>query len=366
VLIVRLSAIGDACHVLTVVNTLRHAWPDTRFTWVLGRVEAKLLGDVPGVRVLAFDKQDRDARRVLKQQLRGERFDLLLQMQLSFRATRLALGVRARRRIGYPRSRSRELHSLAINERIAETDATHVLDVLFGFAEACGVHERVLDWTIPLSAQDHDWAGEHVPADRRTLVISPCASHPLRNWSAAGYAAVADHAAREHDMAVLLCGGRSEQEAALGAEIVARSTVPVTNLIGRDTLKQFFAVLQRADVLVSPDSGPVHMATAAGTPVIGLYAATSAERSGPYLSRALCVDRYAQAAQQFLGRPADTLRWGTKIERPGVMALIEPEAVTARLDQWARASSAPSAMLPSAGQRRLPVKPRPGEGQQRG
>jgi len=75
------------------------------------------------------------------------------------------------------------------------------------------------------------------------------------------------------------------------------------------------------------------MATMVGTPVIGLYAATNPQRSGPYLSRHWCVDAYDAAARKFLGKPASDLPWTTKIERPGVMELISVEAVAAKLDE---------------------------------
>ena len=92
------------------------------------------------------------------------------------------------------------------------------------------------------------------------------------------------------------------------------------------------ALLARADVLLSPDSGPAHMATAVGLPVIGLYAATNPARSGPYLSRATTVDRYAEAARRFLDKMPGELPWTTKIERPGVMDLIAPADVISKLD----------------------------------
>ena len=85
-------------------------------------------------------------------------------------------------------------------------------------------------------------------------------------------------------------------------------------------------------MLLTPDSGPAHMATMVGTPVIGLYAATNPERSGPYLSREWCVDRYAAAARQFRRSTPEVLPWTTKIEMPGVMDLIAVGDVTERLD----------------------------------
>jgi heptosyltransferase I len=105
------------------------------------------------------------------------------------------------------------------------------------------------------------------------------------------------------------------------------------NQIGQDTLPQLLALLERATVLVGPDSGPAHMATMVGTPVIGLYAATRCQRSGPYLSLDWCIDRYAEAARRFRRREPDELPWTEKIEEPGVMDLIPVEAVGAKLDQ---------------------------------
>ena len=107
------------------------------------------------------------------------------------------------------------------------------------------------------------------------------------------------------------------------------------NLIGKDTLKKFLALLQGADALISPDSGPAHMAAGVGTPVIGLYAASNPHRSGPYLSQQWCVNKYGMAAQTFKNKSEDELKWGTKLEYEGVMDLIEVDEVTSRLDALA-------------------------------
>jgi len=137
-------------------------------------------------------------------------------------------------------------------------------------------------------------------------------------------------------MRVVLCGGGSAIEHSVGREIMASARQKLLNQIGQDTLPQMLALLGKATLLISPDSGPAHMATAAGTPVIGLYAATNPQRSGPYLSLDWCIDEYQHAAQLFLKRNARDLPWTTKIERPGVMELIKPEAVIAKLDEFMR------------------------------
>jgi heptosyltransferase I len=158
------------------------------------------------------------------------------------------------------------------------------------------------------------------------LLVSPCSSHALRNWQPQRYATVADHAAsRGHR--VVLCGGRSELERQMADTILAAMKQPALDLTGRDTLKQLPALLERADIVLSPDSGPVHIANAVGTRVIGLYACTDPRRSGPYSDLRWTVDRYAEASELLLGKPASGLRWGTRIELPGAMDLIEVDEV---------------------------------------
>lgn len=332
VCILRLSAIGDTCHVLPVVRTLQRAWPNTRFTWVIGRVEAKLMSRIPDIEFVVVDKSNlRDSVRTVREAMRGRQFDVLMHMQLALRASLLSTFIPARIKLGFDRKRARELQWLFTTNRIRPAERQHVMDSLFGFAEKFGVYEKILRWDIPLTEADREYARDLIPDSRRTLVISPCSSHRLRNWRAEYYAQVADYAVGALGMRVVLVGGRSDIEKHMGEEIAARMHQPVENNIGQDTLPQLLATLERATALLTPDSGPAHMATAVGTPVIGLYAATNPARSGPYLSRQWCVDKYDAAARRFLGKPATEIPWTTKIERPGVMDLITPDEVIKKL-----------------------------------
>lgn len=332
VCILRLSAIGDTCHVLPVIRTLQQAWPDTRFTWVIGRVEAKLLGHIPEIEFIAVDKRSTlGAYRSLREALRGRKFDVLMHMQVSLRASLLSTVIPATVKLGFDRRRARELQWLFTTNRIRPAERQHVMDSLFGFAEKFGVYEKVLRWDIPIPADAQAYALNLIPEGTRTLIISPCSSHRLRNWRPEYYAQVADYAVGSLGLRVILCGGPSEIERQMGEAIVRHMSRPCENAIGKDTLLQFLATLQRAAVLLSPDSGPAHMASAVGTPVVGLYAATNPARSGPYLSRQWCVDKYEVAAQRILGKDAAKLPWTTKIERPGVMDLITPDEVIKKL-----------------------------------
>lgn len=333
--VLRLSAIGDVCHTLPVVRTLQAALPGTAITWIIGKTEASLVGDIAGIEFITFDKRTGLAgMRAIRQRLAGRRFDVLLQMQAALRASVLGRFIPARTRIGFDRARARDFQWLFTDRHIAARENEHVMDGLFGFAEALGIHDRQLCWGIPLTQADRDFAAKHLPGDQPPLLISPCSSNRarnFRNWAAERYAAVAAHAVNAHGMQVVVTGGPTALEGEYGAAIAAHAGVPVTNLVGRTTLKQLFALIGRAAVVLCPDSGPAHMATAAGTPVVGLYATSNPDRTGPY-DRRFTVNRYPDALMQAYGKRVDEVRWGARVRTPDAMDLITVEEVIAKVD----------------------------------
>ncbi len=337
VCVLRLAAIGDVCHTLAVVRTLQAAWPGTRFTWLIGSVEAQVVGDVPDIEFLVIEKRSgrrafADARRLL----RGRRFDLLLHMQNSWRGNLTSLAVRAPLRLGFHRDQTKDQQWLFTNRRTASIPRGHVLDVLFGFAEACGVPRGELRWDLPVPAEARAFAERTLPADRPVLTISPCANarrRNWRNWTAEGYAAVADHAAERHGMAVVLSGGRSDDEARYRDEILARARTRPIDLVGKSSLKELLAILERSTALVCPDSGPAHLGSALGVPVIGLYATTNPDRARPYRSARWTVNRYPDAVRRFLGKDVEEVPFGQRVRDPSAMELITVEDVTSKLDE---------------------------------
>ncbi len=338
--LLRTSALGDVTHIVPLLRTLQAAWPQTRLTWIVGKLEHKLVGDIGGVEFVVFDKNTGLAGFMAAQRaLTGRRYDALLHMQVALRANLLSLGVSAKRRIGYDRARSKDLHGLFINERIPARSGEHVLDAIGSFAEPLGVQQTRVRWDIPIPSEAHEWAAQQWREDDRVLLISPNSSHPLRNWRPERYAAVADHAARALEMRVVLTGGPGAAERAMGDAIRAHMQTQPLDLIGRDTLKRALALYQRAAIVLTPDAGPMHMANAVGARVLGLHAASNPARSGPYSDRRWCVDRYDAAARKYLRKPAGEIPWGTKIEYPGVMDLIEVDAVIERLEAANQAMS---------------------------
>ncbi|HLQ85556.1 MAG TPA: glycosyltransferase family 9 protein [Salinisphaeraceae bacterium] len=334
--LLRLSAIGDCANVVPIVHTLQAHWPQTRLAWVINRVEAALVGDLPGVDFYVMDKRaGRAGLKALRRQLRGARFDVLLHMHASWRANRVSRLIRAPRRLGFDALRTRDGQCWFVNERIQPAAGRHVVDGFFAFLEQLGLRERVYDWHVPIGAADRAHAEQLLGADAAPILfISPCSSHARLAWAPERYAAVAEHARQAHGMRPVLVGGPSAVERRMAANINAALPGPALDLVGQTSLKQLLALFERGRILLGPDSGPGHMANAVGLDVIGLHAATDSRRSGSYLNRALSVDYFDQAARRYRNATADTLPWGTRIENiEGIMQLIPVAAVTARLDQ---------------------------------
>ncbi|WP_375176738.1 glycosyltransferase family 9 protein [Marinobacter mobilis] len=334
--VLRLSAIGDTCNAVAAVQAIQRQHPQASITWVIGKAEAALLQGLPGIEFVVFNKKDGLAAfRTLRRHMAGRRFDVLLQMQVALRANLASLCIPAKRRIGYDKARSKELHSLFINERIQPASRPHVLDTFLQFAAALGVPLAPPAWDIPVADEDQRWARDQLaPNTRGHLVIVPAASARERNWHPERYATVADHAA-QNGFSVYLCGGPTELELTLASDIMGSCSCnhPPINLVGQSSLKQLFALLRAADLVLAPDTGPAHMAVAAGTPVIGLYAHSNPARTGPYSWQNYVVDAYSRLIEQHHGKPADQLPWGQRLKGHELMEHISKEQVCTMFDR---------------------------------
>jgi heptosyltransferase I len=335
--VVRLSHIGDTCHALAVVRAIQDSWPETRITWIIGKTEAGLMADIPDIEFIIFDKsKGSNAFTRIREQLRQRRFDVALCMHASMRVNRIYRMLNTPVRLGYDFKRARDLQWLFTNQRIVHRDGEHVLDAMMSFARHIGVPKQKLRWDIPISDAHRGFAAEYADGTQPVLLISPCSSQRIRNfrnWSVENYAAAANHAQKKFGCRVIVTGGPTELEHEYGRKLARICGSDLVNLVGKTSLKQLLALIAAADALICPDSGPAHMATAVGTPVIGLYASSNPARSGPYLSRDLTVDAYPQATGRFLGKTPEQLRWGQRVRDPRVMDLIRLRDVNAKIDQ---------------------------------
>lgn len=332
--LLRLSAIGDISHTLPILRTIQRAWPKTRISWIIGKTEYQLVKDIEGVEFIIFDKK-RGLKGYLeiRKSLKGVHFDLLLHMQMSIRSSLISLFIDSPIKLGFDRARAKDWQWLFTNFKIKARQREHVIDSFFGFTDAIGIKEKVLEWNIPVPEAAQRYAEQQLQGHDKWLVISPCSSMDYRNWLPERYAAVADYAIEQLGYRVILTGGNSPIEHRYALEITEAMASSPLNLIGQSSLKELLAVLKRADVVIAPDSGPAHLATAVGTPVIGLYACTNPDRARPYLSKETTINRYPDAIEKKFKTNATNMKWGERVRDEFAMKLITVNDVIDTINQ---------------------------------
>jgi heptosyltransferase I len=298
--VVMMSAIGDAVHTLPVINSLRAAAPDARITWIIQPGPHGLVAGHPAVdEFILFDrKRGWRAYADVRAAVRGRRFDLVIALQVYFKAGLVTKILRSPRKLGFDRARARDANWLFTTERIPARGQRHVQDQYFEFLE----HLRVpplLEWRLgPTAEEAARYAGALPPDPRPTVAFVVGTSKPAKEWPAERYAALADLLA-ERGMRTVLVGGRSPRELA-AAETIARAAVhPPLDLLEWD-LRKLVSVLDRVDVLVSPDTGPLHVGVALGTPTVSLIGYTNPKRVGPYRRfHDLMIDAYGDPGEDY-------------------------------------------------------------------
>ena len=286
------------------------------------------------IEFIVFDKSRKwRAYRDIYQALNKRSFDILLHMQMSLRASLASLLVKAPLKLGFDRKRAHDLQWLFCNYHIPYQPKQHVIDSFFGFLQTLGIQQRFLEWHIPVSQEQQQWAQKQLKSDKPWLCIAPCSSQSYRNWTVAGYQQIARYALQQ-GMNVLLVGGNRTIEQDYANKIQQYCHHQCLDLTGKTSLKQLVALLQQVKVILSPDSGPAHLGTACGKPVIGLYACTNPDRARPYLSADTVINQYPQAVRDKYHKNIDELPWGIRVRDAGTMERITVDMVKQQLDKF--------------------------------
>lgn len=342
VCLLRLSAIGDVTHVLPVIHALQTRWPALQITWVIGKLEAQLVDGLAGVEFITFDKSaGLSAYWQLKRALKGRRFDVLLHMQAALRASIASLMIKADQRIGFDRARAIDGQWLFTNTKIPARAQQHVLDGFMAFARMLDAKPEAYHWPLPLGAAAS--YPSTLPLDQPLLIAVNLSTSVRRNnfreWPLDRFSQLIRHVLNEYPCQVVLTGGPSSKELAAAASVEqSLNDARLINVVGKTQLKELAALLAKADVMISPDTGPAHIANAMGTPVIGLYATSNPERTGPY-DRRYTVSKYREALAQE-GLDIASVKWGRRVRNEHAMSLIELDDVKAVLAHLVREISA--------------------------
>jgi len=322
VAILRLSALGDVCMIVPVVRTLQKAMPHAHITWFISRPAFDLVKGLEGVEFVVIDKPRNPFDYLkLRKQLKNAHFDVLLAMQAAMRTNLIYPFINAPIKIGFDNTRARDGQRWFTNVQIPFAKQ-HLMDSFLSFAETLGVKEKVIEWNLPITNEDREWAKQKSPdGDGPLLVINPAASKAERNWPAQRYAEIIK-LMQQRNIRILITGGPHPVEQALIAEIKQQLDFPVSDRSSQTSPTQLAALLELADCVLAPDTGPVHMAVAVGTPVVGLYAVAPAWLSGPYLQREIAIDKYDEAVVDILKEDPATVPWGTRVHSMDAMSLI--------------------------------------------
>lgn len=316
ILLIKLSALGDVVQSVAVLNALRARYPKARIDWLIADEFAELVADHPAVsNVIAFSRGDwsapwRPAPYVaaarLIATLRAAHYDLAIDLQGQLRSALFAFACGAPVRIGFDRPRqalwktltraipaeakkhawqgAREGSWLAYTHHMKlPTLDLHPVERYLGIAPMLGLDAAAPDFSFPIPPQaatridallDYYDIGKTKPL----AIVAPGTNWDTKAWRKDGFAEVARHLLQK-GLAVILIG--SEGERAL-CEEVGKLAPGAVDLAGETTLPELAALIRRAALCVSNDSGPMHLAVALERPVIGLFGPTDPIWAGPY------------------------------------------------------------------------------------
>ncbi len=326
--IVMMSAVGDAVHVLPVINAIKRDHPSSHVTWVLQPGPATLVRGHPNVdEIILFDRSAGYASFLdVARELRRRDFDLLIDLQVYFKAGIITAMSGAKRRLGFDRARARDANWLFTTERIPAHPVQHVQDQYFEFLRALGTAAEPVEWNLGPWPDERDTQSRFTQQfDRPIASIIVATSKSEKDWIPARWAEVADLLSTEYGLQPVLVGGKSERETAAASEIMSLCQSNPYSALGSG-LRSLVGILDASALVLSPDTGPLHMTVALDRPVISLMGYTDPRRTGPYRKfHDLIIDAFHDPGE------SGPVTMKTKSDR---MARISIADVAAKLEIW--------------------------------
>lgn len=325
VALVRLSAIGDTIHAIPIVASLKRAWPECLVTWVIEPTPYELMRGRPDVADFVLFHRELGVRAYadLRRRVKDRHFDLVLDVHPYLKAGIVTRLLDAPIRLGYDRARARDLSWLFTNRRIEARPPGHVQDQYFEFLENLGV-PIVAEWDFHFTEEERAARNAFFePLERPVMAVVLSSSRADKDWTLDGYARVIDVAEGDLGFRAIVVGGGSAHERTEAARLRSLCrAAPGVEL--RYDLRRLAWILDGSSLVLSPDSGPLHLAVALGTPTIGLYGTTDPKRSGPYRRfEDLLIDRYTRPDETRHETPPSRRRRSGNMERITVEDVIE-------------------------------------------
>lgn len=328
VCVVMMSAVGDAVHVLPVLEALKRKSPATRVSWVLQPGPAALVRGHRAVdEIVLFDRgKGWRAFTDVREQLASRTFDLVIDLQVYFKAGVVTSFTRAPVKLGFDRARARDFNWLFTTHRIPPHAPQHVQDQYFEFLTALNVPHEPVTWDLG------PWPGERdaqhaflAKFERPIASIVVATSKPQKDWIPERWAQVADALWYDFGLQPVLVGGQSARELAAEHTIMTRAKRAPVSALGSG-LRNLVGILDGSALVLSPDTGPLHIAVALDRPVVSLMGYTNPRRTGPYRQfHDLIVDAYGDPGEDY---PI------SMESRPDRMPRITVRDVLDRVERW--------------------------------
>ena len=326
--LVMMSAVGDAVHALPVVNSIKRHAPASRLTWVLQPGPATLVRGHPAVdEIMEFDRSKGLAAFTdIRAKLKERPFDLVIALQVYFKAGLVTSFTQAPIKLGFDRERARDFNWLFTNRRIPAHEPQHVQDQYFEFLRELGISPEPVTWNLGPWEHERVWQREFfAQIDRPVASIVVGTSKPEKDWMPERWAEVVDALHSDFGIRAVLVGGKSERELRAASIIEQRATHKPVNALGSG-LRNLVSILDGSALVLSPDTGPLHMAVALDRPVISLIGYMNPKRVGPYRKfRDLLIDAYGDPGEDYAI---------TMDKRPGRMERITVRDVMEKVQVW--------------------------------
>jgi heptosyltransferase-1 len=329
-LVVRLTALGDILHTVPAVAALRAAHASARIDWVVERKWAPVLEGSPAINeVIPFDRRSLWSALECIQRLRENRYTCAIDFQGLYKSSILAALSGAGRRIGFDSGWAREEGAaIFYTERVIPI-GRHVTELIYSWVEQAGAwRPRAPEYPLrvpaggaaSIRARLHDLGigGEYI-------VVGPGGSWRAKCWPADRYGELCRDFEKKSDMCLVVIHGPGEKPL---AEEVVRSAAPARPAVIATTIEELMGLLAHARCVVAADSGPLHLAAALGTPVVGLYGPTDPARNGPFVRSAVIVHK---------ARPEE-ISYKRKSDYSAAMLRITVEDVLAATDAILKAT----------------------------
>ncbi len=330
VCIVMMSAVGDAVHVLPVVTAVKRANPSAHITWVLQPGPATLVRGHPLVDEIILFERSAGLRGFLgiSSVLRHRAFDLVINLQVYFKAGIITSFTRAPVKLGFDRARARDFNWLFTTDKIAPHAMQHVQDQYFEFCDWLEIPHEPVEWGLGPWPGEREWQREFFARIERPAVpIVVATSKPDKDWMPERWAEVCDALHVDFGLQPVLVGGRSPREEHAERVILDRAHSKPISALGSG-LRKLVSIFDGAALVISPDTGPLHMSVALDKPVISLIGYSNPKRVGPYRKfQDLLIDVYGEPGEDY---PI------SMENRTGRMSRISVRDVLERVEIWQR------------------------------